>query len=651
MKRTGSELSNMNVVKKARFHEALNMNPRLEVDNIHLFFKKIDDLKNTIGQYLSIYLDDKTLSSAYHNLSYERILMVAFGSQSSGKSTCMNKLFSMKQQTGVSITTRCPTEKMISITCDNETYIDYNGLTLCESSGHAEKIVIDRCEKEKGQLANCKIVEKIHFKNKELIIVDLPGCTPDRKLDVVFDHYRNIYLVKKESIILHFCNGITDLTIDASLNYLAGLEKSIVTIITNVDVWTRDGKDKMDILLKCINDSPAHTIALVGMFKDDKLEDSTTVEAMKLPLITTSDAIKKAYNCDTLFALQEYIHSKTSKEMILGINQLAKYIVQAYYDKYTTLRRYIQDILFDDSLLIQTMLESLSNFNPGQERNTFSEQFEKKLSDNYKGRHVILNHELSRITEIINVDKMRRLINTLPSITTLKNEMAHLDISDDIGAERWKFIVTKYVSYLMDKLFTNTCSVMVDEFVATYHKLFCRVMDDSNPVNEHARKYIMNRISCIGIDIKRIMNDDIRKALNIKANTPYHNTFSLIKRMIDNVVRDTGIATLQHINSSSHDVIHNEDFHNILIRKLEHKFVSYEYLAKNALEHIQQYWTTEVDIIHEYLVKIMTKYSIQFMKLVQTEIRNVKVDVFVEPVYLIKKRDALQQIVDAYDKL
>lgn len=239
MKRTneselvGNDKKQKNVINDHDYYKILKLMSRLS--NI-----VIDCAVPEREQYISVFNEFKEAIPG----------LVVWGSQSTGKTSLLRRMFSvMSQKISKDLATRCPIElkKSIFYTENKVYFVDSNGKEGTFNSTKDDNYITNTIMTIENYMhthpeshLNGKIVVEMESASDNLIVIDLPGCVRDNP--EYFSKLKNTYLKKTGNIIIYVARGDIDPSSDMSLDYLKDVTNDKICVLTHTDFWKFDSE-------------------------------------------------------------------------------------------------------------------------------------------------------------------------------------------------------------------------------------------------------------------------------------------------------------------------------------------------------------------------------------------------------------------------
>jgi septin family protein len=172
---------------------------------IQQLLPKMYDLEKIISEITNISkinIIPPELKNDFINIKHSIPQIVVFGSQSSGKSSVLNKMFQTNLKTGVGMCTKCPIEIRYDPSYKKEEFFvinEHNQLINTFHTFEEAQQCID--ENSQGQLLPVFIIYQ-KPSNDSFIITDLPGFHINYN-KTYFDYLKHKYYMLLVAIVIH----------------------------------------------------------------------------------------------------------------------------------------------------------------------------------------------------------------------------------------------------------------------------------------------------------------------------------------------------------------------------------------------------------------------------------------------------------------
>lgn len=569
---------------------------------------------------------DSSIVNELNNCRNKIPTIVTFGSQSSGKSALLNKLFpglNLKSCNGIG--TKCPIEIHAGPSYKNEIIVkniqDQSEQQVTNLS-EAEKLV-DNITHQNSIQKNGKIIYRA-YNLTDIVIIDLPGCANFEGYNSYFDHIKNEYLMKPETVILHVVIGTQDPDTDMSTMFLPTNNK-IIKVLTHTDFWKEDEK-KMEYL----------------HFFDKKFNCPFAIVNNKE---NESEIINK-------FEIGEL-----KNELIKGSSNLMAIITREHQEKIHKFIPEFKNCIFKANNLIEHKLELIGWKVPdmrqvvGEFRVFMSKLIEKEFDDGSK-----LANKLSAIKDEFTVEQMRKFHQYIPDCDKLAIELQKGTLNQIAGTEGWHNLVQKQIEILIQKA--------RDEIIINYVKQYCEILkNQAIVILNHGYKPCTNlAIDNIIINLEKkhfkLVDNIVKKVttqLDTIATQPYNSDDNYVRDYLINNHIQPITMVLEHIKKQSIQTRNlTQSFENTLndIPKVLEDIMDNNgmfntfYLAKahTAQTQLLNFWKSKSVYIHDSVMEKLNKFRIQFKRLIEEQIHRVCDKDLIEPSHIDEHRKSLENI-------
>ena len=557
--------------------------------------------------------------------------IVTFGSQSSGKSALLNKLFKLKLKSCPGIGTKCPIVIQASPTYENKIIVmDHktNTENTFDTLEKAEIFINDKTRAKENtdiQFYN-KIIYKINC-TWNIIIVDLPGCVHGETIyDEYFNHLKQEYLMKPETIILHVVSGVQDPETDISMNYLQTNNK-IIKVLTHTDLWQHD-KPKIENLynqdrkLNC-------TIAITNIDKDE----SKVIDGFEI--------------------------NKTRNEIIKGSSQLLTAIAKEYEAKIYEFIPELKDCITKAKLLIDDKFEIIGRQKPdmrqiiGEFRIFMTNTIKKEFNDGSN-----LAFSLNELKTNFTVQQLQKYDTIIPSANELAIELSGGSLNQIAGTEGWNNLVQKWIAKLMEKSKQELVIVYVQNYCNVILNQSINVLNNGyKPCTNKAIIKIINSLRKRFNNMNRKIIDEIISKLDNIASQPYNSDTNYVRDYLIDVHVDPVNRVLEYIKTQHNltealkyasantkkvleNVMNGNEFNNFYLSK-----------AKNAHLQLINFWKSKSVYIHDLIIHELNSFRKQFQYLIEEKIQRTTKDDLFESSNINEQRQLLLNIYDKCEEI
>lgn len=600
----------------------------------------VSKLRSVLNEYLGKY--DNSLMNEFKTL-YDNIPVIVFwGNQSSGKSSCLHKMIPEfeKHVMCQGLGTLCPIEIRVGAIYENRTYIEYynNGLLVNTDS---IKNIEDAETKIKNDYNNnvvcAKIIQEIYSENLTFIIVDLPGCTNDMSKSGYYENLKKMYLDKPNTIIFHTCQALVDPANDHSVRYLDSNMNKIIKVVTFTDTWN----EKTCGHIKYLDKFTAHDIALVNTTDDDTI-------------------VLKNYETE----LKKY-------SPIWGNKKLREFMMKE--QKFMTMKL-LPDIQKTITLVEECLEKEFADFGriPPPMREIcrkFRSEFAKRTNGMFTNQNTEYAKDINNIKYIINSEESCTSFSAIfdenvPSEELLAEEIKIGSRRQIEGTESCNDIVMKY----LDKLFL-ACEDHYTKYVETRLSIVIKhiekiIMRYYNAYSDSVQNELVHQITCYINGMIKNCVKDVLKFIEITKKNPhidnieqlefesYQNTiYEPIRKVLEEFCNNWNANMFDRIKG----ILDNDDDLHILLSFITKDcllnndiYKSLAYRGRKICHHI---WCKDIEKIRSFVIKTTENYDRIIEEFVKDEINSIGHDKFSEKEETSIKRKNLLQIEEKCEML
>lgn len=385
---------------------------------------------------------DKTeqLCKTLHELYLETPLASVFGQQSSGKSSLLNSMYGNGENflyAAHGLGTRCPLEIRIGPQYENVIYL---------ISGDATVHYFDTLQaaqehtRSANGLINAKIVMERCDKTMTTMIVDLPGANAHQDNKEYMLSLQPEYLQLQQSVILHVINANGDEDNDNSTEFVSGLENSIIKVYTHIDELKT--QEQKETLLRRLKRDPRAAVVC----NENEL---VYIRALKAA----------GY-------IPDHVHAGTAElrdHVTAFLHEKTEVLIPKYHAK-------IAEVV---SLCEQGLL-TLGHRTPdmSEKRYNFLRGLRERITSTFK-LHNELHDEDEAVRGKISVKLLDKVIDTVPSIEKLTEELARASDGELPGSEGWGVAGKRYMATMCDKIMQDHIKPAIEG----YTKLYTHALD------------------------------------------------------------------------------------------------------------------------------------------------------------------------------
>ena len=538
--------------------------------------------------------------------------IVVWGMQSSGKSSFLNKTFKQLGfvlRTKQGICSKCPLELRFSKKYDKtKIIIDGDPSANLSNIDEAYKYIDNKLKQTDEILSLTKIIIQINSE-KELVIVDLPGCIRDENAKPYFNKLKEDYLKKKETLIIHIVNVVVDPSNDISMNYLSDIKSKVMRVHTHADVLTVS-PDKKDNISKACYDNQIHIIGLA-------ICDQNNNEDELLSKILLNDM---------------------NKHVIKGCQELGNNIMMQYREKVLQLWPEIKIEIKNLKDIVENKLDIIGTSAP--DYRDFCRKFRTEYCDiflkEYQGRPRAIRHLEEEVSEGL----IQSYLSIIPNLESLADKLKYdKPIGEITGAEGWSDIVKEQLSVLTGKVRDEIVNKFIDRYSASVIQNIDTIFKKQyHPCSDKLCLELLRK----SIEEIKNIETNIKGQINLKlieiANHPFTNNSSFNKKFTHEQIKDYIIASLNILYSRSDkksaidEYIQNPSIHiDQCIDMIDEIDDQYYYKAKMAYNHIVSIWSIKGREIQSDIIQKCRTYNDNIKQFIRDAIVNANSDDFSEP--------------------
>jgi predicted GTPase len=485
---------------------------------IQQLLPKMHDLEKLISEVTNISKIDilpAELKNDFITIKHAIPQIVVFGSQSSGKSSVLNKMFQTNLKTGVGMCTKCPIEIRYDPSYKKEEFFvinEHNQLINTFSTFEEAQQCID--ENSQGQLLPVFIIYQ-KPSTETFIITDLPGfhINYDR---TYFDYLKHKYLDNKSSIVLHVTRGDSDPLSDISREILQNIPNKVIPVLTNSDIWIQD-EDKF------------------SYFRDHQQKSN-------------SDTISVVNNKENELDILNVLDLTTSKTLIKGSQQLKEHCMNETLHKLTQNIPYYKNIIDKVLISINKILSNIGFTKPDFKMLTieFRNEMKNRIKNEFENPNT--NHilRINETKENINSDNIYKYIHVLPSEEELATMMKNGSRGKLYGSEGWDRFIKQYISTIIFGLKTDIINPFIDTYSNIIYNTFKMLLStDYKPSTNEIQNKLLKDIPAIIQKHKEHVMQTIGNELNIIEKYQYNEDSSYISEYTKSIAYDPIVKTIE----------------------------------------------------------------------------------------------------------
>lgn len=559
------------------------MSVQIQEINVKKILPMMHDLERLISEITNITKTDiisQELRNDFINIKNAIPQIVVFGSQSSGKSSVLNKMFQTNLKTGVGMCTKCPIEIRYDPTYENEEFFvinQYNQLINKFNTFAEAQQCIDN--NSNGQLLPVFIIYQKPSK-ESFIITDLPGfhTNYDR---TYFDYLKHKYLDNKSSIVLHVTRGDSDPLSDISREILQNIPNKVIPVLTNTDIWLQD-KDKFSYFQDHQNKSNSNIICVVNN-KANEIEILNSLDL--LDFISDKQLIKGSAN------LKEYCMSET-------VNKLTQNV--PYY------RNTIDKVMNSITMTLSNIGERKPNFKmlTIEFRNEMKNRIKNEF-DNPNTNHV---KQINETKEYIISDNIYKYIDILPTEEDLAILMKNGSRGKLYGSEGWDNFVKQYISKMISELKQDIINPFIDRYSRTIYETFQKLLsNDYKPSTNTVQNKLLNNIPVIIQKHKQNVIQTIYNELNIIEKYQYNEDSNYINEYTKSIAYDPIVKTIEYFHEQKdykHAIEQAMKDPERIVKLIASQMNNDVYFsnAKVAKTQLICFWKSKANVIPNYIL-------------------------------------------------
>lgn len=483
---------------------------------------RVNNLSNLISDYSKVYrcVDDVPLVKKLDEIRKRIPCIVVWGSQSSGKSSILNKMFRINCKTGTKITTRCPIEIRVGPEYElTKFYVKKNNHENHEfqSLVEAENYVTNGDELKYDSI----VVEAKH--ERPFIIVDLPGCI-DSNNDY-FMWLKENYLNRPETTIIHITRGDVDIRTDVSSKYLSGLSNRTISVLTHTDVWLSLPQkiNYLDYYVSSSND--------VALVNNSDSED---------------DIIKNFISNDFVKRLR--------KPPIMGSIALSHILMQCLKEKMKEQIPDIKSTIMKAQKDIDIEFKRIGRMKPDMKEQCyqFKRDMRESIAKEFNESGTTLGINLNKMTGKISPHVFQELKRLVPEPSILEVEMVSGSRKKVQGSEGWDDTIKKYIRIML-----NAAKEISADYITEYYSTMAKIIEHKlvnmsiKPCASSARNIIVSDtlkiISETKDDNLKMVDEFLLKA----AGVPYCADDNYMDNFHHNIIMKPVIKVIEHFHRAS----------------------------------------------------------------------------------------------------
>lgn len=619
--------------------ESMAKKPRIaKIFNYDEKIKFLSELSDNLTQYSAIYHPQNDPSKndiILHAKKTTDIIptVVTFGKQSAGKSTVYKLTFGIDHRTGTGTSTRCPIIYRLGPKYQNKVYVkEYytNSVKYCSNVNEAEQFADELAKQYNCPIIKAEIICEMNNPNN-FSMIDLPGFIDDPHYQLYFNDLKNMYLNKKETIILHVVKADDDRETDISVKFLNGCHNTIITVLTHADYWMVD-KEKINCANKHLYDPRVKGLAVITNHKDEY----EMLHSMNLQFKTDKSVIVSSKN------LKEYIltelKNKTT-ELYPEIEKCVMLVLDAINKELSIIGRQKPD-----------MREACAHL-----RNYYTDKV--KMEFNSSGSQ--LSPIINSIREIISPNIIISLISLVPSFDRLAEELKMGRRREVQGTEGWDAITKKYVGNIINEMKNGIVLNYIKRyFDAIGTRMRVMIQEKYKPYSEKVQHDVNGFIADqLRVYYEEIV-DEVNEYLDSIANDPYNADDNYINNYQRSMIEDPLKLAIEYFSQFNSKVEALEkamtDVTGVIDyvqKRLGDNGDQYKIKAKTAYNQITSFWRSESVQIHNNLIEIMSKFERKYEKKLIDRIQMVNYDDLSEPESVEYHRKMLLELVGLCETL
>jgi len=555
--------------------------------------------------------------------------IASWGSQSSGKSTSLNKIFGLsgkfKLPTNFDLCTRFPI-----ILKANKTYIE-NEIIL-HVIGADKHIPFDSIEdahnfvnreypvrRGENDIIEVELEIKICSDNN-LIIIDLPGVSTVNSK--IMENIRNTYLTRKNLIILHYSRFDVDPYTDHSNQLILNTPKNkTIGVLTHTD-------NQSNYMDRHFEVNQYSKYALVNHFENKKELDCVNNIKLKGDLIRGSNSLS-----NFLVEFSDRIVKENSNEL----KQL--------------ITKFKEDICYELNSIGRVEEPSTSH------KYRFVASLIEKIDNLYKSG----TDEIKKINEIkdtLTIEHIKKMM-TVDKEEIMANEMRSRRSGKSVtGSEGFEYIVENHVRETVDKLnpiLTNWGNVFLNEIKDGIIK---KISSTSNPyfykAIQHCTEKIKEMIIQVEKEYKIFTDEEMSKIIKSQDNPTDENIRRLGTR--EKFILKIIINYLKRNRSgfANQCVVLSDEFIEKLYNDTAYELSSVDpYLDQAYFAHnkIKQFWDKESSHIKKNFQSWLENKKYEILEKIKEFGRTQKDDMFTVTENILQRRELLLTMEEICDKI
>lgn len=595
--------------------------------NFNQLLPMMHDLEKLITEITNMTQTDiigQELRNDFVQIKHSIPQIVVFGSQSSGKSSVLNKMFQTNLKTGVGMCTKCPIEIRYDPCYEKEVFfVMKDGIQYPFSSFEEAQQRVDECSN--GTLCPVTIIYQKPSK-ESFIITDLPGFHTHYNR-AYFDYLKHTYLDNTSSIVLHVTRGDSDPLSDISREILLNIPNIVIPVLTNTDIWLQDA-DKFSYFQDHQQKSVSDLICVVNN-KENEIDLLNSLE-----LVSTKRVIKGSAQ------LKEYCMSETVQKLRDNIPFYTHIMDKVLKSIHTTLT-HIGFQKQDTKMLTVEFRNEI--------KNRIKDEF-----DNPNTNHVL---NINQTKQHIVADKIYKYIELLPKEDDLAIMMKNGSRGKLYGSEGWDSFIKQYISTMIFQMKQEIIDPFVQIYSDTIHHTFQNLLlKHYKPSTEDVQKRLLSSIPEIIQKHKQHVIRTIYNELNIIEKYQYNEDANYIGEYTMSIAYDPIVRTIEYFfeqKDYKHAIEQAKQNPEKIVKLIASQMNNDVYFsnAKIAKTQLTCFWKSKANVLPNYILGELHNFEENIRNDMIQEIELVNPSDFAEPESVDFARRKLIEVYHLSEKI
>jgi hypothetical protein len=573
--------------------------------------------------------------------------IVVWGHQSAGKSSVISSVFNVQLPIGTGITTLCPIvlkygpEYSKTTTFTIEQYQPSGTMQVA----NLEDALNFVSEQAGGKLSqNFMIILEI-YKEMSLIITDLPGCTAtDRGY---FNHLRERFLVRPQTIILYVARGDCDPDADVSAPYLSDIsENQIIPVLTHSDMWLAQPSSKV-YLQRYAEKVKPYNASLVAVVNNRAVSDQRTNGSIHDEEAAMLESMKLSLN--------------NGKRLIVGSKALLMFSLEQLEVKTRANLPLIKTAVVAAKDAIDIIFRSIGRSQPDMRElvGEFRKEMTLLATREFRDSNTELAHSTNESRKAVSVEAIRKFMRIIPTPSELRVQMQSGTRGSLQGSEGWDGIIRKYSSMIVEEIKRELVAVFVPSHAEVLKAACYKLLEKPyRPATAALQRSMLQDVDRLVTSCEEKFQARINESIDVISLCQYDASEAYMQEWNEAVEFDAIQATVLFLSQQTNKADALTRAHANIREFAQHISHSMEgsrdpYMKKAKIAHAQltSFWNSKATEIHNGIIQQIERFERDLGDSLIGKIMGAESSELIEPVEISRERAQLVDISNRCDEL